>query len=280
MGKALCDLGASVNMMPLSLYKRLSLGKVSNPMVKLQMADHSLVLPYGVCEDVVVKIDKLQIPVDFIICDIEEDLEVPLILGRPFLRTSKALIDVFKGDITLSARGEKVTFSVLESMKASDGKGCYLIETIEQDLNEYVNLIFNHDNVETSKHDVIDDKMNVAKMKSKLDALSTNELQVQEFTAELVQDGKLKDKMKFKAVMVDPESMSDIPGCSRDKVMQFLKRKPPNLDSKAFLEKLREINTSMTEVIQSEVVKWMKHLKSVFGKEAAESIMTIALEET
>ena len=46
------------------------------------------------------------------------------------------------------------------------------------------------------------------------------------------------------------------------------------------MEKLREINTSMTEAIQSEVIKWMKHLKSVFGKEAAESIMTIALEET
>ena len=266
-------------MMPLSLYKRLSLGKVSNPMVKLQMADRSLVLPYGVCEDVVVKVDKLQIPVDFIICDIEEDLEVPLILGRPFLRTSKALIDVFKGDITLSAHGEKVTFSVLESMKASDGKGCYLIETIEQDLNEYVSILLKHDSVKDAKHDVVDNKMNVNKMKNISDALSANTLQVEEFTAELMQDGKLKDKMKLKAVLVEPEIADDIPSCSRDKVMQLLKKKPPNLDGKAFLAKLQEINASMKDAIQSEVIKWMKHLKSIFGEEAAETIMAIALEE-
>ncbi|WVY97116.1 hypothetical protein V8G54_029267 [Vigna mungo] len=84
-GKALCDLGASINLMPLSIFKRLGIGEVKPTMITLQLADRSMTYPYGIVEDVLVKVDKLIFPADFVVLDMEEDAKVPIILGRPFL---------------------------------------------------------------------------------------------------------------------------------------------------------------------------------------------------
>ena len=83
--------------MPLSIFIRLGLGEVRPTMVTLQLADRSLKHPWGVIEDVLVKVDKFIFPADFIVLDMEEDKEIPIILGRPFLATGKAMIDVQKG---------------------------------------------------------------------------------------------------------------------------------------------------------------------------------------
>ncbi|XP_022857778.1 uncharacterized protein LOC111378774 [Olea europaea var. sylvestris] len=99
--KTLCDLGASINLMPLSLFKKLGLGKAKTTTISLQLADRSIKHPQGICEDILVKVDKFIFPVDFIILDMEEDRDVPLILGRPFLATGTALIDVQKGQLIL-----------------------------------------------------------------------------------------------------------------------------------------------------------------------------------
>ena len=80
-GKALLDLGASINLMPLAMLKRIGDLEVKPTKMTLQLADRSLKLPYGVAEDVLVRVDKFLFPVDFVIKDIEEDTEVPLILG-------------------------------------------------------------------------------------------------------------------------------------------------------------------------------------------------------
>ncbi|XP_022897613.1 uncharacterized protein LOC111411302 [Olea europaea var. sylvestris] len=95
--KALCDLRASINLMPLSVFKKLGLGEVEPITVTLQLADKSLTYPRGIIEDVLVKVDKFIFPADFMVLDMEEDQEIPLILGRPFLATGRALIDV-QGD--------------------------------------------------------------------------------------------------------------------------------------------------------------------------------------
>ncbi|XP_057452805.1 uncharacterized protein LOC130744657 [Lotus japonicus] len=80
--EALCDLGASINLMPLTMYERLNLGEVTPPtMLSLQMADHSLKTPYGIVEDVMIKVDKYVFSVDFLVLDMEEDEKIPLILG-------------------------------------------------------------------------------------------------------------------------------------------------------------------------------------------------------
>ena len=90
----MCDLGASINLMPLSIFRRLGLGEALLTIVTLQLADRSLKHPRWVIEDVLVKVDKFIFPTDFIVLDMEEDKEIPIILGRPFLVTGRAVIDV------------------------------------------------------------------------------------------------------------------------------------------------------------------------------------------
>ncbi|XP_075483669.1 uncharacterized protein LOC142523823 [Primulina tabacum] len=99
--RAICDLCASINLMPFSIYRTLELGEVKPSNITLQLADRSLTYPRGIVEDVLVKEDKFIFPADFVILDMEEDQETPLIFGRPFLATGKALIDVHKGELTL-----------------------------------------------------------------------------------------------------------------------------------------------------------------------------------
>ena len=105
-GKALCDLGASVNLMPLSIFVKLGVGEVKPTSVRLQLADRSLAYPRGVVEDVLVKVDKFIFPADFIVLDMEEDADIPLLLGRPFLATGRTLIDVQKGELTMRVQDE------------------------------------------------------------------------------------------------------------------------------------------------------------------------------
>ncbi|XP_062089553.1 uncharacterized protein LOC133796087 [Humulus lupulus] len=101
--KELCDLGASINLMPLLFFKKLGVGEVKPTTITLQLADQSLTYPRGVIEDVLVKVEKL---------DMEEDHEIPIILGRPFLATGRALIDVQGGHLTLRVNNEEVKFSI------------------------------------------------------------------------------------------------------------------------------------------------------------------------
>ena len=118
--KALCDSGASINLMPLSVTRKLSLGELTPTTVTLQMADRTMAKPKGVIEDVLVKVGKFIFPVDFIILDMEEDSQVPLLLGRPFLATGAALIDMQKGVLTLRVGEEAVDFNLLQSLKNLD----------------------------------------------------------------------------------------------------------------------------------------------------------------
>ena len=118
--KALCDSGASINLMPLFVAKKLSLGELTPTTVTLQMADRTMAKPEGVIEDVLVKVGKFVFPVDFIILYMEEDSQVPLLLGRPFLATGAALIDMQKGVLTLRVGEEAANFNLLQSLKSLD----------------------------------------------------------------------------------------------------------------------------------------------------------------
>ena len=99
--RTLCDLGASINLMPLSIFKRLGLGEAHPTTVTLQLADRTLKHLRWVIEDVLVKVDKFIFPADFIVLDMEEDKEIPIILGRSFLTTGRAMIDVQKGELKM-----------------------------------------------------------------------------------------------------------------------------------------------------------------------------------
>ncbi|XP_019051983.1 PREDICTED: uncharacterized protein LOC109114184 [Nelumbo nucifera] len=115
--KALCDLGASINLMTYSIFEKLGLHELTPTTITLQLADRSIKYPRGVVEDVLVKVGNFIIPADFIVLDMEEDRTMPLILGRPFLATGNALIDVQKGLLTLRINGEEVVFNVFKTMK-------------------------------------------------------------------------------------------------------------------------------------------------------------------
>ncbi|KAH9658917.1 hypothetical protein KPL70_023668 [Citrus sinensis] len=116
--KTLCDLGASINLMHLSVFKQLGVGECKPTTMTLQLTDRSYAYPEGKIEDVLVKVDKFIFPVDFIVLYFEADKEVPIILGRPFLATGKTLIDVQKGELTMRVNDQQVTFNVLDAMKS------------------------------------------------------------------------------------------------------------------------------------------------------------------
>ncbi|XP_050875820.1 uncharacterized protein LOC127079486 [Lathyrus oleraceus] len=115
--KALIDLGASVSLMPLSIYKKLGIGVVQDTRMTLQFADYSVKKPYGIVDDVMVKIDKFVFPVDFVILEMPEDEKIPLILGRPFLETRRCLINIEEGTMTLKVYDEELKIDVRNTMK-------------------------------------------------------------------------------------------------------------------------------------------------------------------
>ena len=123
MGKTLCDSGASINLMPLSVSKRLSLGELTPTAITLQMADRTLAHPEGILEDVLIKVGKFVFLMDFVVINIEEDKKVPLLLGRPFLATEVALIDVKKRELTLRVGDEAVHFNLNHSLKQPELSG-------------------------------------------------------------------------------------------------------------------------------------------------------------
>ena len=130
--RALCDLGANINPMPLSIFKRLRLGDATPMTVTLQLTDRSLKHSRGVKEDVLVKVNKFIFPPDFIVLDMEENKEIHIILGRPFLATGRAMIDVPKGELKLRMQDDEVRFSVFNAVRhPEECDACFMIQAVE-----------------------------------------------------------------------------------------------------------------------------------------------------
>ena len=137
--------------MPLSVFRKLGLGEVTPTTISLQMADRSLTYPRGIIEDVLVKVDKFIFPVDFVVLDMEEDREIPIILGRPFLATGRALIDVHSGNLTLRVNEEEVNFNIFDSLKfPSEGSSCNRVEVVELCTKEFTQELLSDDSLEHS----------------------------------------------------------------------------------------------------------------------------------
>ncbi|GJZ72513.1 reverse transcriptase domain-containing protein [Tanacetum coccineum] len=136
---ALADLGASINLMPLSIWKTLSLPELTPTWMTLELADRSVTHPKGLAEDVYVKVGKFHFPTDFVVVDFEADPRVPLILGRSFLRTGRALIDVYGEEITLRVDNEAITFNLDQTTRYSstNDKSVNRIDIIDEVCEEY-----------------------------------------------------------------------------------------------------------------------------------------------
>nr|GEZ28102.1 reverse transcriptase domain-containing protein [Tanacetum cinerariifolium] len=116
---ALADLDASINLMPFSVWKRLSLPDLKPTYMTLELADRSISRPVGVAEDVYVKVGSFYFSTDFVVVDFDADPRVPLILERSFLKTGRALIDVVEGELTLRVGKEAITFNLDQTSRYS-----------------------------------------------------------------------------------------------------------------------------------------------------------------
>ncbi|KAK9046176.1 hypothetical protein V6N11_052075 [Hibiscus sabdariffa] len=128
--KALCDPGASINLMPKSVFQKLGIGEAKPTTVMLQLADHSYVQPEGKIEDILVQIDKFIFPADFLILDCEANIDAPIILGRPFLATSHILFDFGNEELIFRVDDQQIRKAILRPNKQdTDIDDCWMIQT-------------------------------------------------------------------------------------------------------------------------------------------------------
>ncbi|GJT89176.1 reverse transcriptase domain-containing protein [Tanacetum coccineum] len=147
---ALADLGASINLMPLSVWEKLSLPELTPTCMTLELADRSITQPIGIVEDVYVKVGKFQFPTDFVVVDFDADPRVLLILGRSFLKTGRALIDVYRGELTLRVEKEAITFNLDQTLRYfsnSNDNSVNRIDVIEMAHEEYSQEVLGFSNV-------------------------------------------------------------------------------------------------------------------------------------
>ncbi|CAN6547399.1 unnamed protein product [Malus baccata var. baccata] len=141
------DLGASINVMPYSIYASMNLGVLKNDGVIIQLADRSNAYPKGVLEDVLVQVNHLIFPADFYVLEMDESdhaPSLPILLGRPFMKTAQTKIDVFNGTLSMEFDKEVVNFNLSDSIKyPSEDHSCFSIDIIDslaqgylEDLND------------------------------------------------------------------------------------------------------------------------------------------------
>jgi hypothetical protein len=139
--RALLDLGASVNLLPYSVYLQLGLGELKPTSMTIQLADRSMKRPRGIIEDVLVKVDKFYFPIDFVVLDTEPvqnvGIHIPVILGRPFLATANALINCRTGVMKISFGNMTVELNIFDIsnqlIKYDEVESVCLIEEIKED---------------------------------------------------------------------------------------------------------------------------------------------------
>ncbi|XP_023763696.1 uncharacterized protein LOC111912205 [Lactuca sativa] len=136
---ALADSGASVNLMPYSFFKKLDLPEPRPISMAIHLANKTVTFPRGICEDLLVKVDRFVFLVDFIVLDMEADPQVPIILGRPFLNTASAIFDMQDSKLTLRVGDELVTFGVGQAMKhaRSSDDTTFSIDMLEELLEDW-----------------------------------------------------------------------------------------------------------------------------------------------
>ena len=132
--KAMLDLGASINVMPTSVYDKLNLGKLKKTGIVIQLADRSNTYRDGVLEDVLVQVNELVFPADFYVMNMGEAChDIPILLGRPFLKTARTKIDVHEGTLTMEFDGEVIKFNIFDAMRfPSDVNYLYALDVFDE----------------------------------------------------------------------------------------------------------------------------------------------------
>ncbi|GJT97836.1 reverse transcriptase domain-containing protein [Tanacetum coccineum] len=128
---ALADSGASINLLPHSIYKQLGLGALKPTRMTLELANRSVTHPMGIAEDVVVRVDGFTFLANFVVVNFEPDPRVPIILVRPFLCTTKALIDLYEEKLTLRVGSDELVFYAKKSKKSKNKQFAHAISVID-----------------------------------------------------------------------------------------------------------------------------------------------------
>ncbi|XP_016574384.1 uncharacterized protein LOC107872095 [Capsicum annuum] len=130
--KALCDLDASINLMSYTVYENLGLGASTPTIMRLLIAYRSIKKPIGVLYDVLVKVDRFILPMNFIMLDYEINHEISIILGRPFMATGRALVDIERGEMIFWVHIDGVSFRLCKAEKQLSGlKVVSIIDVID-----------------------------------------------------------------------------------------------------------------------------------------------------
>ncbi|XP_074301463.1 uncharacterized protein LOC141632855 [Silene latifolia] len=266
LNRALCDLGASVSVMPYSIFSKLKLGHLKMTNITLQMADRSVRRPLGILEDVPVKVGKFFIPVDFIVLDIAEDTRTQIILGRPFLCTAGAIIDVKLGRLTLEVGDDVITFSLPETLsRLMIEDTCYSVDIIDESAYEFWSDSLVKDPQESLMFldecaDFSDDEDDV----EELLGITTDQIELSDFP--VIVSAKLNDEQLTALLTVLKRnrkamgySLDDLKGISPDVCIHRIELED---DHKPCRQGQRKLNPKMEEVVTAEV---MKLLDAGFG---------------
>ncbi|KAK5785823.1 hypothetical protein PVK06_040442 [Gossypium arboreum] len=159
--------------MPYKIFKQLGLGEPKPTRMSIQLADRSVKYPRGIIEDVLVKVDKFIFPIDFVMLDMDEDVKVPLILGRPFLATARVVIDVGDGKMLPRVGDEEIVFKIYDAMRFSKEQddSCYFIDSIDHAAQDSFQEIIHNDTLElchAQGEEVDDDDSETGKIKAEL----------------------------------------------------------------------------------------------------------------
>ncbi|KAI3729642.1 hypothetical protein L6452_18303 [Arctium lappa] len=288
-GKALCDLGASINLMPLFVFNTLGIGEARPNTVSLLLADKSIAWPKGKIEDVLVQVNKFIFPVDFIILDFEADKDIPIILGRSFLATGRTLIDVQKGELTMRVQDQQVTFNVLDFLRyPEEMEECSTLSLIEswcrdQSFGEVLGIKESDSEEYTTKFEELED----IQVSSTVEILGNEDRKTLVPSIECAPDLELKQlpsHLKY-AFLGDPGKLPVIISSSLESdqeeqliamlklhtkaigwTIAHLKGISPTicqhkiiLENKDFtsVEPQRRLNPMMKEVMKKEILKWL-----------------------
>ncbi|KAH1246879.1 hypothetical protein GmHk_06G016884 [Glycine max] len=134
-GNALIDLGASINLMPLSMCRRLGELEIMPTKMTLQLTDRSITIPYGVIEDMLVRVKQFIFPANFVVMDIFEDTNIPIILGRPFMLTASCIVDMGRKKLEMGFEDQEIDFDLfVEDKPAPEQNACLQVMEVDQEV--------------------------------------------------------------------------------------------------------------------------------------------------
>ncbi|GJS30274.1 reverse transcriptase domain-containing protein [Tanacetum coccineum] len=273
---ALADLGASINLMPYSLYAKLSLGTLKPTKMSVRLADRSFQYPVGIAENMLIEVGKFTFPVDFVILEMEEDRKIPLNLGRPFLHTADVVIRVKQKQLTLGVGIERIIFNINSALKHSysNDDTCFSIDVIDEILEEDFDALLDEGSqiLHSIEGTILEEKL-FAEFDEFI-AMATDENtkneteEVPKFEKIIINtDYKIKTSLEEPPTDLELKSLpdnleyhkqafawktTDIPGICPS----FCKHKIQLLDDKKpVVHKQRRLNPNMQEVVKKEIVK-------------------------